>query len=85
MPHPPTVVSLSLPMASRTASRAVKWTEATDCLDCGGRLEFHQPDAQRPDRLLGVCEDCCCWAIVEVQGDRGEVVVIMLPERLPNG
>lgn len=85
MPHPPVAVSLCLPMASRPSDCRANWTEATECLECGGRLEFHQPDAQRPDRMLGVCEECHRWSIVEVDAGRAGVNLVLLPDRFPVG
>ena len=32
------------------------------CPCCGGSLEFHQPDLNDPDRLLGVCQSCPSWS-----------------------
>jgi hypothetical protein len=82
MPHPPAVVSLSLPMASPTSPPGTNWMELVDCPGCGGRMELHQPDARCPDRLLGVCEDCHRWSILEDAEGRGEVALVMLPESL---
>jgi hypothetical protein len=35
---------------------------------CGGDLDLHQPDVDRPDRLLGVCARGCPWTLVEILG-----------------
>lgn len=35
------------------------------CPDCRGDLERHQPDPSRPDRLLGVCEECASWFLID--------------------
>jgi hypothetical protein len=38
---------------------------APDCPRCGGYLTLHQPDPQRPRRLLGACCECGGWCLVE--------------------
>ena len=46
------------------------------CPSCDDRLVIHQPDEQSPDRLLGTCEGCRDWFLLD---EAGEVMV-----RLPN-
>jgi hypothetical protein len=38
---------------------------ASECPVCGSELELHQPDADLPDRLLGICGACKSWFLVE--------------------
>lgn len=35
------------------------------CAGCGGELEIHQPDVDRPDQLLGTCPECGTWFLVD--------------------
>ena len=35
------------------------------CSCCGERLDLHQPDAERPDRLLGTCAECGAWFLID--------------------
>jgi hypothetical protein len=37
------------------------------CVSCGQPLELHQPDAARPDRLLGACPACGQWHVVQTR------------------
>ena len=39
---------------------------AVPCLHCSSPLTLHQPDAESPDRLLGVCEGCKHWYLVDL-------------------
>ena len=36
-----------------------------DCPDCQGPMIFHQPDERLPDRLIGICDSCTVWFLVE--------------------
>jgi hypothetical protein len=56
------------------------WTETdlptgTPCLACGESLVLHQPDLNAPERLLGTCDACGAWHLVDA--DRG--VTVLLP------
>lgn len=44
------------------------------CPHCGAGLDFLQPDAKAPDRLLGVCGGCAAW-----------VVAVLAPGAAPGG
>jgi hypothetical protein len=39
------------------------------CLACGEPLEFHQPDLDLPDRLLGICLACKVWFLIQLDID----------------
>ena len=41
----------------------------TECPICKGYMEIHQPDAGRPERLLGTCGDCSIWCLVDLSND----------------
>ena len=47
------------------------------CQTCGSSLNLHQPEADLPNRLLGTCDHCGVWYLID--GDRR----LML--RLPPG
>src|SRR5262249_41236258 len=36
------------------------------CPGCGSPLELHQPDPERPGRLLGPCSGCGTWSLLDV-------------------
>jgi hypothetical protein len=46
---------------------------------CHAPLDLHQPDAGRPDRLLGTCEACNAWLLVDRRGG----LMLLLPDALP--
>jgi hypothetical protein len=46
------------------------------CSVCSKQLILHQPDFDRPDRLLGVCPKCRAWFVVDRQGG----TLLCLPE-----
>ena len=49
------------------------------CPHCGGVIQFHEPQATVPERLLGTCELCGSWTLYEEIAERGEALVIPLP------
>jgi len=51
----------------------VRWP----CLACGELLSIHQPDVNAPERLLGTCDACGAWHLVDA--DRG--VTVLLPDQ----
>jgi hypothetical protein len=40
-------------------------------------MELHQPDQQRPERMLGICQDCHAWTLIGVGVD-GQVKLTAL-------
>jgi hypothetical protein len=49
---------------------------AVECACCQGILEVHQPDLERPDRLLGTCAECGSWFLI----DNEARVMLPLPD-----
>jgi hypothetical protein len=41
---------------------------STACPNCEARLILHQPDPELDDRLLGTCDDCKEWYLVDGEG-----------------
>jgi hypothetical protein len=39
------------------------------CPDCHHPLDFHQPDLSLPNRLLGICESCRAWLLLDIDED----------------
>ena len=35
------------------------------CTLCSTELERHQPDSERPDKILGTCLECGAWFLVD--------------------
>jgi hypothetical protein len=46
------------------------------CLKCRTTLAVHQPDPDAPGRLLGTCESCGSWHLI----DLAESALILLPD-----
>ncbi len=36
------------------------------CPHCHGPITIHQPDEGLPDRLIGICDSCGGWFLIEV-------------------
>jgi hypothetical protein len=51
-----------------------------ECLQCGGALDWHQPDAGEPDRLLGICETCGRWHLMGKTPVTDEDVLVLMPD-----
>jgi len=47
-----------------------------ECLACGESLWIHQPDIDTPERLLGTCDGCGAWHLID--GDRA--ITVLLPD-----
>lgn len=39
---------------------------AVVCPHCGGSLTILQPDERLPDRLMGTCDTCPSWFLIEM-------------------
>jgi hypothetical protein len=50
------------------------------CLHCCSPLALHQPDPDSPDRLLGVCEHCRHWFLIDLLAGESEGVMVRLPD-----
>jgi hypothetical protein len=51
------------------------------CLDCSSPLTLHQPDPELADRLLGTCEGCKHWYLVDLVPGRAGGFLVGLPGR----
>lgn len=49
---------------------------AVVCPDCCRPLTLHQPDERLPDRLIGTCDTCPSWFLIETASAR----IARLPE-----
>jgi hypothetical protein len=52
--------------------------ETPRCGDCQATLNVHQPDENRPDHLLGTCDACGRWFLIEI-GTKREAFLFDLP------
>jgi len=57
-------MSMTLRSRRTTSSRC---DEPGQCPNCGESLETHQPDPELPNRLLGVCEECKSWYVLDAE------------------
>ncbi len=51
-----------------------------ECLNCSSELTLHQPDMEMPERLLGVCESCKNWYLIDLVRDVSQGVMVWLPD-----
>ena len=70
---------LSIPLPIATAERTDAGGPAA-CLNCARELDVHQPDVQDPGRLLGTCEACHAWHLIEWDAGRPGRLVVLLPD-----
>ncbi len=51
------------------------------CLRCESNLDINQPEAEVPDRLLGVCSDCGSWYLIDIDPEtESDIVVMRIPD-----
>jgi hypothetical protein len=50
------------------------------CMSCDIKLDLHQPNLACPDRLLGICEGCQRWYIVDLVPGEEEAVMVLVPD-----
>ncbi len=53
---------------------------AAQCLNCSVRLMLFQPDLDSPERLLGVCQRCKHWFLIDLIPDQTEGLLWRLPD-----
>lgn len=53
---------------------------AARCLNCASELTLHQPDMDLPERLLGICEACKYWYLIDLVRDANQGVMVCLPD-----
>jgi hypothetical protein len=50
------------------------------CITCDVDLDLHQPDIGSPDRLVGICEACGRWFVIDLIPGTDEAVMVLLPD-----
>ena len=76
----PVACSLVFPLYVLRFSTQPEDLDGGRCLACDVYLELHQPDAQVPERLLGTCEACGRWYVIDRVSGTDESVMTLLPE-----
>ncbi len=51
-----------------------------ECPECGNRLAIHQPEIDSPYRMIGTCNLCHTWILIDLY-EFGDPVVTKLPMR----
>jgi hypothetical protein len=51
------------------------------CEKCQNDLDLHQPNPERPDEILGICQDCGEWHFLRLGDDAASLVIARLPVR----
>jgi hypothetical protein len=59
---------------------AVRHRIGAHCLKCSLPLSLFQPDLSSPERLLGICERCKHWFLIDLIPDLTEGVLSRLPD-----
>jgi hypothetical protein len=54
----------------------IELTTGADCPACSKALSLSQPDVNTPDRLLGICEGCKRWYVIELPPEQGGTLVL---------
>ena len=68
----------SVPLALKRIRLAGELNDRTGvrCPACRDHLFLHQPDEECPDRLLGTCDECRAWFLIDAAGK----VMVRLPD-----
>ena len=68
----------SVPLALKLIRLAGELNDRTGvrCPACRDYLFLHQPDEECPDRLLGTCDECRAWFLIDAAGK----VMVRLPD-----
>ena len=79
IPHQP--ITIPVPLTLKRILILSYELAQVRCLSCDTGLDLHQPDAQSPDRLLGICERCRQWYLLDLLLDEEAAVIVLLPEK----
>ena len=55
---------ITTPTRRSASAKTVPTGKDADCPNCGDELLIHQPDPETPDRLLGTCDECKSWYLL---------------------
>jgi len=61
--------------------RLVEEPGGTACPHCAASLTLHQPDLEMADRLLGTCDGCKRWYLVDLLPGRDDGFLVEMPDR----
>ena len=69
------MTSISLALDRIHPSRVSDDAAGMACPRCHACLSIHQPDQELPDRLLGTCDECRTWFLINAASG----VIVQLP------
>ena len=72
----PNALMISVQLAVVPLSTQTQAPVGATCLGCGSSLELHQPDGNAPQRLLGTCDDCGRWHLIDCDAS----ALVLLPD-----
>ena len=72
--------TIPVPLAMLRFSTLPQDLDEGYCLVCDAYLELYQPDADAPDRLVGICERCSRWYLIDIVPGTDDAVMILLPK-----
>ena len=78
--QPPTTITVNLAVRYFSAGHGLS---GFPCLSCDNSLDFHQPDPDLPQRMLGTCDACKSWHLLNFVADGPGAVLTLLPEEGP--
>jgi hypothetical protein len=71
--------TIPVPLTMRRFSTSPVAVDCGRCLACEGCLDLQQPDADDPDRLLGICEERRLWYVIDLVPGTDDAVMVQLP------
>jgi len=74
------IKKVSAPLDVLHFPAAIASPKGPSCLNCSCPLSLSQPDLDLPERLLGICEQCKHWFLIDMVPHEGEGTMVRLPE-----
>jgi hypothetical protein len=72
--------TVAVPLTIRRFSRLPEDLDDGGCLACAASLSLHQPDVDAFDRLIGVCDKCGTWYLLDSIPGTDDAVMVRLPD-----
>jgi hypothetical protein len=77
MASPLNTLSVTMPVTEVFLCRAD--SDWVCCLNCGASLNLVQPKTEEPQRLVGTCDQCGCWYLLDWLPGTAEGLMLLLP------
>jgi hypothetical protein len=71
---------LTLPLTITRISHCPDDPDWVFCLNCDNSLGLSQPESDEPERLIGTCQKCGRWYLLDWHPNSREGVMLLLPE-----